>query len=122
MQRLHSTWSSPLFSKAVSGLGAEHCVCVLAKAALWSSGAVELWSCVFCQSVRMNLSLLLTDADAQRKRTGAGKTRFSFCFQSHACWRACAHKLTLDLPLIGVPEFRGLFGSELKGLSGFMDF
>lgn len=57
LQRERPTWSSLLFLKAISGLDAEHCVCVLAKAALWSSLAVcsvslSGWICLCCWRTR----------------------------------------------------------------------
>lgn len=76
-----------LFLKAVSGLSDRH------SASLGQSAAL-LSGCVCCQSVRMNLSPLLTDADAdaQRKRSGAGKTRF--CVSgSHVMKSVCPPKL-----------------------------
>lgn len=59
-----------LFLKAISGLSAHH-------SETWPNAALDLSGCACCQSVRMNLSPVLTDADAdaQRKRNGAGKTR-----------------------------------------------
>lgn len=60
-----------LFLKAVSGLSAHH-------SEASPNAALDLSGCACCQSVRMNLSPVLTEADedAQRKRNGAGKTRF----------------------------------------------
>lgn len=86
----------------------------------------ERWSlCVCsaslcCQSVWMNLSPTLTDADvdAQRERNRAGKTRLSDSATRGE--KYLPTKVSLDLPWIGIPEFQGLLGSAWKGLRGFI--
>lgn len=83
------------------------------------NAALELSGCACCQSVRMNLSPVLTDV--QRKRDGAGKTRF--CVSGPHVMRSvwppnlvwiCQHQL--ECQSFGEVDF----GSALKGLNGFM--
>lgn len=101
----------PLFLKATSGLSAHH-------SEASPNAALDLSGCACCQSVRMNLSPVLTDV--QRKRDGAGKTRF--CVSGpHVMRSVWPPNLVWICHQLECQSFGEVdFGSALKGLNGFM--
>lgn len=107
------TRTIPLFLKAISGLSEHH-------SEASPNAALDLSGCACCQSVRMNLSPVLTDADAQRKRSGAGKTRL--CVSGpHVMRSVCPPKLVWICHQLECQSFGEIdFGSALKGWSGLM--